>query len=136
MGDVKKHGAVELIWADGTYTFRLGLGNLRELQEKTGCGPLELYRRVTKGTWRVDDISETIRIGLIGGGSTPVDALKVVKRYVEERPLLESVPVAQAVIMVALYGPADDQPGEPDRRGSESGQTEGSPSPPSTAVAP
>lgn len=133
MADGRKHGAVDLVWADGTHTFRLALGNLRELQEKTGCGPMELYRRVTQGTWRVDDIYETIRIGLIGGGKKPADAVRLVQRYVAERPLLESVPAAVAVLMVALHGPPEDQPGEPDRRGSESGQTEGSPSPRSTA---
>jgi Phage tail tube protein, GTA-gp10 len=128
------HGTIDLIWGDGEHPFRLGIGQLRELQEKTGCGPLELFRRLGQGHWRVDDVRETLRIGLIGGGMKPPDALRLVRRYVDERPLTESVLPAQAVLMVALYGEQEDkkQPGETDRRGSESGQTEGSPSPIST----
>lgn len=128
-----KAGTIELIWADGEYPFRLGIGQLRELQDKTTCGPLELFRRLGQGTWRVDDVRETLRVALIGGGMKPDDALRLVRLYVDERPLTESVLPAQAVLMMALYGNAEDQqPGETVRRGSESGQTEGSPTPKST----
>lgn len=131
----RRHGLVDIKWADGEYPFRLGLGQLRELQEKTNCGPLELFKRLGAGTWRVDDVYETIRIGLIGGGKKPTEALGLVQRYVLERPLVESVQVAQVIIMTCLYGDLEEKPaGETDRRGGESGQTVGSPSPRSTAA--
>lgn len=131
--EARKHGAVDLVWADGAHTFRLAIGQLRELQDKTGCGPMELFKRLGAGTWRVDDVYETIRIGLIGGGKKPPEALALGQRYVLERPLVESVQVAQAVLMVTLYGNMeDDKPGEQPGRGSESGPTVGSPSPVST----
>lgn len=129
------HAQVDLKWGDGDYTFRLAIGQLRELQDKTGCGPMELLRRMMAGTWRVDDARETLRLGLIGGGMKPPEALKLVQRYVDDRPLAESIMPAQAILMAAVFGELeeDKKPGEPERRGSESGRMDGSPSPASTA---
>lgn len=127
-----RSGEVEINWGDGTHSFRLSIGQLLELQEKTACGPMELFRRLSAGTWRVSDIRETIRLGLIGGGAKPVDALGLTRRYVDDRPLAESVPVAQAILMVILFGQPEDKLGETEGRGSESGLTGGSPSPTST----
>lgn len=81
-------GSVSLAWADGDYRFRLPIGQLRELQDKCGAGPQEIYSRLMDGTWRVDDLRETIRLGLIGGGVDPVRALALVRNYVDppERP--------------------------------------------------
>lgn len=135
MAAVKRHGTVTLRWGDGEHDFRLALGNLRELQDKTGAGPMELLRRLSDGRWRVDDVRETLRVGLLGGGAKPAEASKLVERYVDERPRAESVPVAQAVLMFTLYGDPDDKvvvAGESGRRGSQSGQMDGSPSPQST----
>lgn len=105
-----KHGTVSFDWADGHYTFRLAIGGWRELRDKTGAGPYELYERAVRRRWFVDDLREVIRLGLIGGGTEPVAALKLVQAYVEERPLLESVPVALAIMSAALVAPEGDQP--------------------------
>ena len=48
--------------------FRLRIGELRELEDKRNAGSFELYRRLGDGTCRFDDIRETLRLGLIGGG--------------------------------------------------------------------
>lgn len=103
------NGAITTKWADGEYTFRLAIGQLRELQEKCDCGPPEILARLAAQRWRIDDLRETIRLGLIGGGTTPVAALKLVERYVDDRPLLESVTVASSILLAALVG-ADDDP--------------------------
>jgi hypothetical protein len=111
------------------------VGQWRELDAKTGCGPMELLKRLSAGTWKIDELREVIRLALIGGGAKPVDALNLVRRYVDERPLAESVPVAQAILMVPLLGHEEERakPGEGDRRGSENVRTDGSPSPEYTA---
>lgn len=132
-----RHGDVTLTWADGEHTFRLPIGQLRELQEKTDCGPMELLNRFFRGTWRLDDVRETIRLGLIGGGTKPIDALALVGRYVDARPLAESVPVAQAVIGGLLFGSQEDNPvrGKAQAEESEtSSRTGDSPSPRSTEL--
>lgn len=60
-------GKVYLPFADGVYAFRLGFGQVVELQTLTDAGPLEIYRRLLSGEWRFADVRETIRLGLIGG---------------------------------------------------------------------
>ena len=60
----------------------------------------------------MDDLRETIRLGLIGGGMDPLDALVLVKRYVDDRPLMENVLPAWRILSAALMGPEDDAPGK------------------------
>lgn len=145
--------------------FALPIGQLRELQGKCDAGPATILTRlVTKqaalatmpapkdakeasimqvlhllgGDWRVDDIRETVRLGLIGGGKTPSEAFTLVARYVDARPPLENLPLAAAILLSALVGPEDDQvgkqPTEKDQNDATSGDA--SPSPDTTAGEP
>jgi Phage tail tube protein, GTA-gp10 len=99
-----RNAEITFAWADGTYTFRLAYGELAELQEKSGVGPQLLLSRLIDGSWRVADAYDTIRLGLIGGGKSPVDAMKLCERYVRERPLIESLTPAKAILLAALSG--------------------------------
>lgn len=129
-------GAIlEIEWADDTHRFRLAIGQLRELQEKCDAGPAEIFHRLTEQRWRVEDLRETIRLGLIGGGMTPAAALVKVRRYVEDRPLMESVPVARAVLLAALMGVPGDEVGKEGRE-ETTPATGGSASPSSTEQEP
>lgn len=122
------------IWGDGEYTFRLPLGQLRELQDKTQAGPYEVLMRIRAGTWRLDDVRETVRLGLIGGGLPPPAAFQLVARYVDQRPLIESVGLAAEILAFAILGPEDDTPGKAAAAGEDTAApAESSPSPPSTA---
>lgn len=105
---MSRDASLLLDWADGTYTFRIAIGQWRELQEKTGVGPLELYRRVSTGAWRIDDLCQTIRLGLIGGGLAPAQALALSRSYVEQRPPLECVLTAEAVLLAGLMGSPEE----------------------------
>lgn len=105
-------GSYTGLWADGNYRFRLAIGQLRELQEKCNAGPPEIFERLMKNTWRVDDVRETLRLGLIGGGTPPSQALALVIRYVDMRPWMENVPAALEVMGAALVGDPNDQPGK------------------------
>lgn len=124
-------GAITLLWGDGEHRFRLPIGQLRELQAKCDAGPLEILDRLHDRSWRLDDVRETIRLGLIGGGMAPVDALVRVADYVDARPLLESVVSAQVILVTALMGVPDDTVGKQAAEG-----TDGSTSPPSTVTEP
>jgi hypothetical protein len=105
---------IELDWADGTYSFRLGWGQLAELQEKTDAGPYFLLNRLYAGNWRIEDISQIIRLGLIGGDEAmkPVQALGLVRRYVEARPPMENLPFAVAILTAGVIGAEDEPLGE------------------------
>lgn len=122
---------VTIPWGDGEHVFRLALAQLLELQEKTDAGPVELVARIQAHRWRVQDLRETIRLGLIGGGKTPTEALVLVSRYVDGRPLLESEPVAAEIITAALALP-DAAPGKQ----TAEAETGASPLPPSMGAAP
>lgn len=105
---MSRDASIDFDWADGHYTFRLLNGQLRELQEKTDCGPQELCRRLDAGTWLNEYVIETIRLGLIGGGSTPDKARSLVRDYVENRPRMESVEPAMLILLAWLVGVPDE----------------------------
>ena len=106
---MSRDAKITLTWGDGDYDFRLGWGQLAELQEKTNAGPYVVLTRLYDGTWRVEDISNVIRLGLIGGGMKPTDALNKVRIYVEARPPIENTQTAIAITAAGLMG-ADDEP--------------------------
>ncbi len=128
-------GSVTLDWKDGEDRFRLRLGEIRILQEKCAAGPLTIHRRLLTGDWYVDDVRETIRLGLIGGGLSSDDAMKKVRRSVDERPLAESVSLAAAVVLAAVVGVPDDAVGKGAAEEAATEATTASSSPPSTAPA-
>ncbi|MFZ5674281.1 MAG: gene transfer agent family protein [Pseudomonadota bacterium] len=136
---MSRDAAISLKWADGTYRFRLSIGQIRELQEKVDAGPAWVLDRIRTGGWRVDDLRETIRLGLIGGGAKPGDALKLVERYVDTQPLADSVAPAMVILSAALFGAPDgERPGKRKaaERQAKSPSTESSASPPSTELDP
>lgn len=109
---MSRDAKIELVWADGDYAFRLGWGELAELQEKTDAGPYVVLNRLHTGQWRIEDISNVIRLGLIGGGLEPVKALKLIRAYVEARPPMENHPHAVAILAAGLIGAEDERLGE------------------------
>lgn len=134
---MSRTGKVAFDWADGHHAFRLGIGELEELQEKTGAGPFEVLRRLNAGTWRLAEVREPLRLGLIGGGATAADARKLVDRYAGPGQILGAVGPASAVIYAALVGAPDEETpggnaGAAKEAEAPASHTDGSPSPPST----
>lgn len=112
-------GRIELRWADGTYAFCLDIGGLRELQTKVDAaygfpngGPILILRRLQERECHIDDIREVIRIGLIGAGTIPFEASKLVERYVDQRPFMENLPIAIAILFASLVGAPNDPVGK------------------------
>ena len=99
-----RHGEVELDWADGTYPFWLGMGEIRELEDKANAGIFQIAESLNPAisSARALVIVETIRIGLIGGGMAATEALKLTRRYGVELPMPENLLVAFAVVSSAL----------------------------------
>lgn len=95
-------------FATGSFQFRLAWGELEKLQEETNVGPYVVLDRLVSGRWHVGDISAVIRLGLIGGGEKPADAIRLVRQYVQERPPLESLWLAQKVLAVAVAGASEE----------------------------
>lgn len=130
--------SVDLEWADGTYTFALPLAQLEELQTLCDAGPLVVAQRLENGMWTSKEVYHTLRLGLIGGGMSPADALRKTRLYVLERPWLENVMPALAVMQAVPIGKPDEPVGKSPADGEESdppAQTESSTSESSTASA-
>jgi len=103
---------IELEWADmqgagsgRKHVFCLTIRCLEELQDKCNAGPQAIWQRLVDGTWKIADVRETLRLGLIGGEMKPIDAAKMVERYCDSGSLLENVIYARAVLQAALAGP-------------------------------
>jgi Phage tail tube protein, GTA-gp10 len=101
-------GSVTFAWGDGEYKFRLGIGELRELQDKCDAGPFQIYQRLADGSWRVDDVREPIRLGLIGGGMDATKALGKIGRYLAPAQFLVNVIAARRIMLAALFGDPED----------------------------
>lgn len=121
-------------WADGEHAFRLPIKQLLELQEKCGAGPIKIFDRLQQRDWRVEDVRETIRLGLIGGGMAPHAALVLVSRYVDGC-LIDNVAVAIDVLAASLMGPPGEETAGAGKQ-TAAEETDGSPPPPSTVSAP
>lgn len=96
-------------WADGAYEFRLGWGELIQLQEKCDAGPGHVLARMWANQWRMADISEVYRLGLIGAGKSPAEALSLVRDFVEKRPPRESLALAITILGIGVDGRVDGE---------------------------
>lgn len=90
-------------FGDGEYTFRLTPALIAELEQK--CGPLGMVcQRVFNRQFAQADIAETIRLALIGGGSSPKRAAELIAAYVADRPLAETWPLASKILERRWFG--------------------------------
>lgn len=110
---MSRDAKIELTWADGDYTFRLGWGELEALQEACDAGPWVILERLFTKQCHVGDISNVIRQGLIGGGLEPTAATKLVRAYVEKRPPTENLLFATVILQAAVQGAGEEPVGEP-----------------------
>jgi len=142
---MSRDASVTLDWADGEYRFRLAIGQLRELQEtinrprvKLGApfiGPATLFEALRSNDAWPHEVREVIRLGLIGGGTKPADALDLVKRYVEDRPITESSVFATLILGAALFG-SEEEPLEGKSEAAKMKEMTDFPLPPSTQTEP
>lgn len=127
--------------SEGRYRFRLRIGQLRELQEQCGdSGPAVIAFRLQTSQWRVDDVIEPIRLGLIGAGMAAPKALAMIKTHVEagegDKMLLDHVHIAHAIVLASYAGVETEKVGEARAAEGTTIQNDGSPSPRSTAPEP
>ena len=107
-----RDGGIRLFFEDGEHDFRLGIGELKTLQEKRDAGPLLILTRLRTGAWFVEDIYESVRLGLVGGGMDKEAAYRKVEQNVRSGNLLVCLAIATAVVFAALADVEDDAPGE------------------------
>lgn len=77
-----------------------------ELERKSGVGIGALCQRLFQNQFSHADISETIRLALIGGGTSPKEADALIAAYATNRPLMETYPLAVSILEALMFGSA------------------------------
>lgn len=91
-------------FGDAEYDFRLTVPMLTELEKSTGLPSLALFTRIFNRESALADLTETIRLALIGGGTAPKRAAELVAAYATDRPFAEIYPLAFAIAETAWFG--------------------------------
>lgn len=117
-----------LIWAGGEHDFRLDIGHLRALEQRLDAGAGVILKRLMRGDWKVDDIIETLRIGLQGAGMEEREALKVIDRAFPTANLYElSVVAAHVLAQFISWRTGKDEDAPEDEPGETKAATTPSP---------
>lgn len=110
---------VTLEWGDGEKLFALKAAQIEELEKICDEGIGRICARVfSRVDFSYKHVRDTIRLGLIGGGSSAVEANRLVRAYVDGVPLDAqtdpSSPVKTATaILKAVYFGWEDLPKAP-----------------------
>ncbi|WP_407192532.1 gene transfer agent family protein [Bradyrhizobium sp. STM 3566] len=91
-------------FGDDEHTFKLTPALIRELEAKCGSGIGMIANRLFARNFAQADINETLRLALIGGGTTPKRAHELIAAYVDGRPLVETYELAAKILERTLFG--------------------------------
>lgn len=94
-------------FGDGEKTFALTDDMITELERITELGIGAVYLRAVNMQFKLVDLVEIIRLGLIGGGATPEQAMQLTDTYARNRPMDELFPLALDVLD-ARWSNSDD----------------------------
>lgn len=104
--------AETIVWAGGEHSFRLGIGELRALEQRCDAGVVVVLMRLLGQTWKIDDVLAPLRLGLIGGGMDERSAQKAIDDALSTTsPYALSVASADVLRRFIMWE-GDDQPGE------------------------
>lgn len=91
-------------FGDADRTFRLTPELVTELERKTGRGIGGMCRDLFAGDFHLLAITETIRLGLIGGGESPQNAASLIITYVTPQPVMTSYALAVSILETTMLG--------------------------------
>ena len=95
-------------FGDGDHTFALTDTQITELERICDLGIGAIYTRAIRMEFKLTDLTEIIRLSLIGGGMTPQNAMQLTDTYARNRPMNETYPLALD-ILDARWGEATEQ---------------------------
>ncbi|MFK4523704.1 hypothetical protein ABIF90_001685 [Bradyrhizobium japonicum] len=96
--------AYTTFFGDGEHAFKLTPGQIAELETKCGSGIGMIANRLFSRNFAQADVTETIRLALIGGGTTPKRAHELIVAYVDGRALIETYELAAKILERTLFG--------------------------------
>lgn len=101
------------VWPGGEHPFRLQIGELRAIEERSDAGVAVVLMRLMSSAWKIDDVLGPIRLGLIGGGMPDRDAQRLVDKVLADGASLYSLALPAAdILREFIMWDGDDQPGE------------------------
>ena len=109
---------IDLEFGDGEYAFELRAKEVEELQRVCGhdnkegdrvpVGLAVIYQRLNLEMWGHNEIFETIRLGLIGGGMGSVEARRIAVRHAVPPYRVDQIGgphvTARAIVNAAMHG--------------------------------
>ena len=114
---MSKQGATSHVgfFGDAEYAFDLApVHIIRELEAVTGSGIGGLINRVIETRhFQHADLEAVIRLGLIGGGTDPKTAARLVANYLPARPLEEAMLLAMAILAALFFGASREEAPNP-----------------------
>lgn len=116
---MSRDGSCELVFNGQRTFFKLAWRELMKIQEACDAGPYVVLDRLVTGRWQLQDISEVIKWGLIGGGMNQAQALTLIETEVEGRRPLDSLVIAQHVLGAGLVGTPEEDPGKKSEAASQ-----------------
>ncbi|KSV79568.1 hypothetical protein N185_00115 [Sinorhizobium sp. GW3] len=107
-------GSEEIVWPGGEHAFRLGIGELRAIEQKCEAGCAVVMMRLLSSAWKIDDVIQPLRLGLIGGGLHEREATKELDRALTLASPYALAVTAADVLRRFIMWETPDQPGEPE----------------------
>lgn len=104
--------AETVVWPGGEHAFRLGIGELRAIEQRSDAGCAVVMMRLLSAAWKIDDVVAPIRLGLIGGGMKEKDAQAAVDAALEVASPYTLAVTAAEIIRRFIMWDGEDQPGE------------------------
>jgi hypothetical protein len=125
------------------YTVTCGVGFSEFIQERHDMGPQYALHEVSTGGRHASFklVGDVVFKALVDGGMAPETARRLRVRWVDNRPMSESLPLAQLFLSICVNGVKDEPPGKGEGEGQTPTPSPTSPegrsdSPPSTDTPP
>ncbi|MGN6307319.1 MAG: gene transfer agent family protein [Mesorhizobium sp.] len=101
------------VWPGGEHAFRLGIGELRAIEQRSDAGCAVVMMRLMSSTWKIDDVIAPIRLGLVGAGMAEKDAQRLVDTVLADKASLYALAIPAAdILREFIMWDGEDQPGE------------------------
>lgn len=104
--------AETIAWPAGEHSFRLGIGQLRAIEQRCDAGVAVILMRLLGQAWKIDDVVQPIRLGLIGAGMSEHDAQKAIDAALDTTSPYGLAVTAAEVLRRFVMWEGDDRPGE------------------------
>lgn len=91
-------------FGDAEHSFKLTPAGIKELEAKCNAGIGLIASRVFAKQFSQSEITETIRLALIGAGTAPKRAAEMVAAYVADRPIAETYPITVKILERVWFG--------------------------------